>query len=578
MRIHTITLNALRPGHEFPGASINARSVGRAEDIKSLAASIENEGLLQSLLAVQAKDDAEHYYIADGNRRLAALQLLVKVKKIAKDWLVPVIVSDATDPETALRKSVTAGIQHVPLHAADQVENFTKCIKAGEKPEDIAERNQLPVKLVKQRIALGTLSPVILKAWRDGKIRIEDAQAYASSTSHAAQEKHFKKGGYEIRNPHSIRRAMIGDEHEIKKLLTFVGEAAYKKAGGALVEDLFGQTEGKHFADFALLQKLTSEKMREKAAEYVKAGWGWAAYEDDLPDDAALNWPAKSKPTKEEKAKLGVILEFDWNGKVEVTTGVIKPGVKGVKSDDGEGAPKDKTKKKTPGQISDALARELSETLTYGAGEAMARDNGETALAVAIAALASSGHMQYSHYRGDGAAVQLIETGLAKVRASRSNNRAFTSELAVALKLPLKDKLKTLAGIVGKAFDFQTHSANRPPLKDKSVLAVIETIDGKALNEAVRAKFQPDEYFGRISGALRLQAIREMAPDQESAVAKMKKGGQVMAAIAAFRKSTNWLPPELRTVHYAGPKAKNNVVKLPTKKKAKAATPKKKAA
>lgn len=75
-----IPLSKLRP------SSRNVRkSVGTS--IPELAASIARVGLLQNLNVVLAAD-SEHYEVVAGRRRIAALKLLVKRRKLAKDFEV----------------------------------------------------------------------------------------------------------------------------------------------------------------------------------------------------------------------------------------------------------------------------------------------------------------------------------------------------------------------------------------------------------------------------------------------------------------------------------------------------------
>lgn len=555
--IQNISLATLRPGHERPGATINARTVGRAADIEQLAASIKEEGLLQSLLVVEGEKKGT-YYVADGNRRLAALQLLAKKKTIADEALIPALVSSESDPVKALRKSLAAGAQHIVLHPVDQFETFVAC--EGESPEKIAERYALPVRVVKQRLALGKLSPVIRKAWREGKLTADAAESYASNPHHGAQEKLFKSGGWAAKDPREIRSRLIGNTNAIDKLLKFVGEDAYKAAGGKLIEDLFGEKEGRKIADFGLLQKCAHDKLKAKAAEYVAKGWGWAMPEDDAGSSSHM-WPMRSNPTPDEKKKLGVLLDISHTGALETKTGVIKPGTTGIKPSNGRAVPKAAPKKKDADQISDSLMQRLSETLSFGTSAAMAHDKPELALSLALAAMAAQ----------DGP-ISLSENGLAEMKRDkygRGNKVAkFADQLPVFLKLPLKDKMVALAGVVGRAIDMQSQSSSRPPLGDQNIVAVIARMEGKRLNAEIRAKFDAEDYFNSVSSALRLAAVREMNPQHEPLVVKMKKGEQVKAALGCYTLSKNWLPPQLRTVHYEGPALKKAAAKKkPAKKK-----------
>lgn len=558
-----IELKNLRPGHEFPGASINARKTDPTAGVDSMANSIGRKGVLESVLVVASPKDDGLFYVANGNRRLFGLRKLLKEKKTIRgqkfgdDLLVAAIVSPETDPVKALELSLETAQEHVALHPVDQFEVFAQCLDRGDPPEKIAADRALPLKAVKQRLALAKLSPVIRDAWRSGKINAETAEAYAVSAHHSQQEKLFKRGGWEATNAHQIRRHMIGDEQESARLMKFVGEAAYKAAGGAIREDLFGTQKGaKGFADFGLLQRLANDKLKEKAKEFEGKGWGWAAVLDDLPGAARFEWPTKQHPTAEEKKKLGVILSLTYTGTVEIKTGVVKPGVRGIDTADKTKGKKGKPKQE--GLISNSLAQRLSEALTFAARDAIVHEP-ELAFSLALAALTNNSF--------DNGPVEIKATGLGAKHGGKYNPDAIEEEedpdettfaqvLPDVVKLATKDKIATLARIVGRSFNFQTQSAERLPLDEPEVVAIVKAMDPKRLHNAIREKLDAEDYFASVSGAMRLQAIREMAPPVEAAAAKMKKPGQVAAAVEAYASCKTWLPPELRGPGYAGPKAK----------------------
>ena len=81
------------PLSKLKRAKINARKTQANADIKGLAASIEAHGLLQNLtvrpVAGSDKSNSGLYEVVAGGRRLAALKLLAKRKKIGKNFAVP---------------------------------------------------------------------------------------------------------------------------------------------------------------------------------------------------------------------------------------------------------------------------------------------------------------------------------------------------------------------------------------------------------------------------------------------------------------------------------------------------------
>lgn len=572
--IQDVSLKMLRPGQDYPAGSINPRKAGRTGDIEQLAAEIADKGLLQSLFGARAEKDDGFVYIGNGNRRLLALRALVKEKKIDADAMIPVLISDDTDPKKLLLASLsTAVVQN--LHPVDQFEAFaTELDQEGQTADTIAKRHALPLKVVKQRLALGKLSPVIRDAWRKGNLNADAAEAYASTPHHEAQEKLFKRGGWEAKTAHGIRQRLIGEQHEVQKLLKFVGEAEYKKAGGQLEEDLFGSKDGQKIANFGLLSTLTEKKLKALAAEFVAKGWGWTAIEDDLPDQAWHGWPRKSNPNAAEKKKLGVMVKLDYNGKVETRTGVIKPGVKGIEGSASNRSASKPPKKKKPGQLSNALAQRLSEQLTYAAGDAITATP-DLALGLAIAALVSNG--AYSSQRhGADSSVRLVESGLSAQRNERGKDKPmdFKTALAAVEKMKTPQRLGMVAAIVGKSLDFQTLDSERMPLDDAEVKMVIAGMNGAELNRKLRERFTPADYFKGINAAMRIEAISEMAPVHLPRMAKLKGKDQIAVCIAAYPTSPKWLPPALRTVHYDGPVAK----KAAAKKKTAKAAPKRKRA
>lgn len=82
--LHLIALSRLRP------SARNVRKSG-GTSIPALAASIARVGLLQNLTAI-ASPDGEHFEVVAGKRRLAALKLLAKRRRIGRDHPVPCLL------------------------------------------------------------------------------------------------------------------------------------------------------------------------------------------------------------------------------------------------------------------------------------------------------------------------------------------------------------------------------------------------------------------------------------------------------------------------------------------------------
>lgn len=111
-----IPLNKLKP------SAVNVRKTGREVGIDQLAASIAAHGLLHPLtvapeLGNSGKPNGKYAVIA-GGRRFAALKLLVKQKRLAKDATISCVPIVEAGTEISLAENVT----QAPMHPADQYE------------------------------------------------------------------------------------------------------------------------------------------------------------------------------------------------------------------------------------------------------------------------------------------------------------------------------------------------------------------------------------------------------------------------------------------------------------------------
>lgn len=252
--------------------SRNVRKTPRMS-IPELAASIERVGLLQNLI-VTATADGEHYGVAAGGRRLAAIKLLAKKRRISKEWEVPcLLVADGT----ARTASLTENVQREAMHPADQFEAFAALVAEGRPIEDIAADFSVTPMVVQRRLKLANVSPRLLADYRADAVNLDQLMALAITDDHAAQEAAFYEAPEWQRGPHALRDRLT--EREIDAghaLVRFVGLDAYEAAGGGIRRDLFAEGDsGVYVTDAALLESLVREKLDSHAAEVKAEGWAW---------------------------------------------------------------------------------------------------------------------------------------------------------------------------------------------------------------------------------------------------------------------------------------------------------------
>ena len=143
----------------------NARKTPRLS-IPELAASIARIGLLQNLVVILAAD-GEQYEVVAGDRRLTALKLLAKKKRIPADYEVAcLLVPDAS----ARTVSLAENLLREQMHPADQFEAFAALVKEGRPIEDIAADFGVTPLVVQRRLKLANVSPRLLADYRAGAV------------------------------------------------------------------------------------------------------------------------------------------------------------------------------------------------------------------------------------------------------------------------------------------------------------------------------------------------------------------------------------------------------------------------
>jgi len=252
----------------------NVRKIVPRMSVPQLAASIQRVGLLQNLIVILASD-GEHYEVVAGGRRLAALKLLAKKHRIAKDWEVPCLqVADGT----ARTASLTENVQREAMHPADQFEAFAALVAEGRPIEDIAADFSVTPLVVQRRLKLANVSPRLMADYRADAVTLDQLMALSITDDHAAQESAFYDAPTWQRGPSALRERLTEREIDAYRhpLVRFVGLDTYDAAGGGVRRDLFAEGDaGVYLNDAALLERLAQDKLTGIAAEVKAEGWAW---------------------------------------------------------------------------------------------------------------------------------------------------------------------------------------------------------------------------------------------------------------------------------------------------------------
>jgi ParB/RepB/Spo0J family partition protein len=287
----------------------NPRKERDKDEDKALRASIEAHGLLQPIL-VHFVPEADAYEVIAGNRRFEAAKAL--------GW-TEIACNEVNPVENTIELALVENVIRENMSEVDQFEAFAKMVADNMTPLDIASRFSIDIARVHRILALGSLHPDCLAAWRKDKIDFE----YAQALTMAAPERQPKLMK-EFKTTWQLREALKS------KLLSmetarFTREE-YEAAGGAFTKDLFSQSwddgersySAKEYVDpeiFWTLQNAWIEKEKDRLA---KDGWGTVETVHAKNGMHQQVWKFTDRPTKAKKAARCAFLAVGNNGEVIV--------------------------------------------------------------------------------------------------------------------------------------------------------------------------------------------------------------------------------------------------------------------
>ncbi|MEN2975996.1 ParB N-terminal domain-containing protein [Tistrella bauzanensis] len=292
--VQKIILSSSRdiPFNKLVLSQSNVRRVKAGVSIEDLAASIARRGLIQSLSVFPVVDaegnETGMFEVPAGGRRFRALELLVKQKRLAKVAPVPCVVRDRDGAILPEEVSLAENIERAALHPLDQFRAFHDMLIKGMTEEEIAAAFFVPVNVVKQRLRLATVSPVLHDVYADDGMTLEQLMAFTVSEDHERQTQVWDaiKDAWS-KEPYQIRRMLTETTVRASdKRAVFLGIEAYAAAGGIVMRDLFQADDGGWLQDVGLLDRLVADKLKAEAEAIAVEGWKWIEVAISFPYDA----------------------------------------------------------------------------------------------------------------------------------------------------------------------------------------------------------------------------------------------------------------------------------------------------
>lgn len=256
----------------------NARKTFTQAGIDALAVSIDAYGLLQPVIVSPATDKKSFFDVHAGGRRWRAIAQLIKGGKLPKNAMVDARVCNDEAAALAEEISLAENIIREAMSPADECRGYRAAMDKGESEEELARRMGVTVRHVQGRLRLADLAEPIFDALAEGKITLDVAKAYGSTSDRDTQLAAWNvfKDSWQGDQPHTIRRYVNDSAIEANSAVAkLVGEEEYLAAGGRIERDLFaGEGEGQ-WLDRPIAEDIARRKLEQAADAMAVGTLGW---------------------------------------------------------------------------------------------------------------------------------------------------------------------------------------------------------------------------------------------------------------------------------------------------------------
>ncbi len=244
----------------------NMRVKGKTPDLANILPSVRARGVLVPLI-VRANGSPETYEIVAGKRRYYSA--LAVAEETGEAEPLPCAVIAAGDDAAALEASLIENIARLDPDEVTRWETFTRLVRGGRRPEDIALTFGLTDLQVRRTLALGNLLPRIRGLYRRGEIDAATIR-HLTLTSKAKQrewlalfddENAYCPTGSQLK-AWAFGGASIPVSAALFDLATYTGE---------IVSDLFG--DERYFANAETFWAAQIAAIGGRVAAYRDAGW-----------------------------------------------------------------------------------------------------------------------------------------------------------------------------------------------------------------------------------------------------------------------------------------------------------------
>lgn len=208
------------------------------------------------------------------------------------------------DDAKAVEASLAENVARLPMDEIDQYKAFAVLVKQGESVEEIASRFGTTARLVNQRLAIASLIPPILTAYRKDKIQATTLRLLTMATKkqQRAWLELFNASDNYAPEGYALKSWLFGGTSiPVENALFDVTEY-----DGNIITDLF--EEDRYFDDAEKFWPLQSKAIADLKAQYLQDGWS-----DVVVLDIGEYFPAYEyvDTAKEDTGKIYIVISRD---------------------------------------------------------------------------------------------------------------------------------------------------------------------------------------------------------------------------------------------------------------------------
>lgn len=245
-----------------------------AEAVDVIARSLPERGLIHAL-QVHPMLGSKKYGVYAGGRRFRAHKRCIAEGTLPRDHLIAVEILEGASDAELLELSLLENLPRRDLRDYEQYAGVKRAVALGHTLEQVCAALGQDLLWGRRALRMANLAPPIFQALSEGRITTEQAIAFGATEDQECQMAAWREMAGATQSLHrsktqaEIRRALSIGDAELDRLMLFVGEDAYRAAGGGWELDLFvdDQDARGRLTAIGALRELADAKLDEVRAD-----------------------------------------------------------------------------------------------------------------------------------------------------------------------------------------------------------------------------------------------------------------------------------------------------------------------